>query len=303
MRTKTIAASAMAFTLCLGAVLMPGCATKQEDIEVISVERPHGSNPIPPAGEPVVIETDEQRAQNSAPAVRAVAEDVAADFKKEYAGAGEPKIAVLVNRTLSGEVREWKSNTRIIIGHGGTASRTREDDKKGNRTEMAQVREGVSSSVEVRADDGAGKYLEEDWAWRLEDAVMNSLMDAGAHVVDRELVMRLAAAEIGHTAHEDLPIKTIEMNALKGKADILAEIQISRDKDPRKGYVFRVQAYRIETGERLVAKNSMGWPRSRSTRGELIITDTGYERADYPKPENVGLWLAEDLMQGLAKRL
>lgn len=285
------------------AVLTLGCQTtsNKEQIEHQVIDQPTPPGIIEPPRADVQAPKPYRPYGEAEPAYAQVEmgfEKIAREFADKYAKAKKPRIALYVNRVLDGDVREWQGNTRVAVGYGETV-REESDGKKTKR----QVSGGAAISVETRQDAGAGVALDQTWAWRLEDAIRHPLIQAGAHIVDRKIIMRLAAADIGGTAYGDVSIKTIEMAALKGSADILAQVAISRTTDPKHGYLYRLEVFDINTGRILLSTSSANWPRSRSARGELVSTSKGFERSNYANPQTLGNWLARDLMAGLISAL
>jgi hypothetical protein len=258
--------------------------------------------------------------------------EVRADFAAAYDQAGRPRIAVYVNRWLVGDVRErprqvieteTKTTDMQTVEVSGKATEEVEvSDTVGSEKEGGyQSKEAFKESAEGEArttletgqettvhtieyvdppDEGVGHYLEQQWAWRLEDAIQQPLLDANAHVVERAVIMRLAAAARNPDPLAEMPVKTIEMDALADKADVLVEIRISSFPDEKRGYIYRQRAYNVRTGQLLYSSSSRNWPRSRRVKGEWKATDTGYERAAYPDPDELGRYLAQDMMEGLA---
>ena len=281
-----------------------GCATapkkKVETYDELIIDRPTPPGEVPSAEEPVVAQPYRPD-PGPAPSPGADGGGISVilpGFSSAYERAKRPRIAVYVNRTLSGEVQEWTSTRRESVGYGETVRK-----EEGGKTSTTTTTGGAAASTQTRTGNGQGKFIEQKWAWRLEDAIQAPLLDAGARLVDRDLIMRLAAAATPHTAYEDLAVKTIEMEALKGHADILAEVEISLTPDGRRGYLYRLRACDIDSGQVLVSKSSASWPRSRRTTGEYVATTEGYQKTAYPNPEQVGAWLAQDLMEGLAQQL
>ncbi len=304
------------------------CSTKDQSVVI---DRPTQPGVVPPpiqdVSAPQPYRPDEYVSSDSAAASNAFPALVSA-FQVAYANSNHPRIAIYVNRILSGEVRDWDTPVRIqqryeesaqvrIKGQEGTTQDTHakgslgpvsihfeKDSKevKDGKAELSyDVHGSASASIQTPIrDNSEGMPLEEQWAWRLEDAIEAPLLQGGASLVDRKVIMRLVAADARPGAAES-SVKTIEMSALKGYADILAEVTISRAPDRKYGYIYRVRLYEVNTGRVIATSSSAGWPPSRRSqaRGELVATDTGYERLGYANPEKLGMWLAEDIMRGL----
>jgi len=217
-------------------------------------------------------------------------------FRKAYEKARSPKIALYVNRELSSDVREWKSDVRISEGHGETKKKT-----KGAVTEKIVTAGADTLSVETRSDDGAGQARPDSWLWQLEDSFAQTMMAAGGRLVDRAMVMRLMAASSVDTAYEDVPVKKIETDALKGNADILVELVISRNPDPKQGDVYRTRAIDINSGVVLATSNTSGW--RLSTDGPANEDPNERASDQLPDASSLGKRMAQELMGALAGSL
>ena len=286
----------MTLAVCL-ALIGLSCAKDT----VVLLDRPTAPGEVPPPKleGPAKVEPyrpyPEESAVPAAPSGLSAAD--MALFKAKYHAAKSPRIAVYLNRQLSANVREWESNVRVATDISMTTT-----TKDGSKTKTESTQGTVATAVQTRADEGdRGAMGPETWQWRLEDAIANQLLGAGVKMVDRALMMRLTAAD-AVPAGTAPAVKTVETNALRGKADILVEIVVSNDPDPKLGYLYRVRAYDIDSGQVLLSTSSANWPPTRRAKGELVTTDRGYERTALPKPETIGGWLAQDLMSGLAAR-
>lgn len=292
-------------TILLSACLIAGmsCATGSSRSttaspgETIIIDRPTPSGDVQPPREVTPVQPYRPSPPADLSGTETVANQtaIASSFRKAYAQKGNPRIALYVNRALSDDPREWQSNSRTTVGYGETQTKS-----GANGTSKTTTSGGVSVSQEVRIDDTGSRPVDQAWAWQLEDAVRAPLLNAGVQIIDREIILRLAAASEGHTAHEDLALKRLEMDALKGKADILAQIVISPSPDPKLGYIYRTEAYDVDSGRVITSTSSANWPASRRVKGVWVATQTGYEKTGMPDPQELGKFLAMDLMAGLS---
>lgn len=275
-----------------------GCRTKRNKVHFLDNPTPPGeieAPASPPAGASVQPYRPIPEDYVASRSTTGVPPDVREAFREAYVRAKNPRVAVYVNRQLSDDVREWSSNVRAKVGYVETTT----------TAEGSSQTVGTAAASVERHDDGAGVPREDHWTWRIEDGLLQPLIESGARVVDRAMMLRLTALEHEPAPSSEAPVKKIETNALRNHADILVEVLISRRKDDKMGYVFRLEATRVEDGSIITRCSSATWePRRRSAmRGEWQATDDGFGRRDLPNPETVAAWLAEDLMDRLSKAL
>ncbi len=228
------------------------------------------------------------------------------DFERVYQSAGSPRLAIFLNRSLSDEVREWKTRSRAVIAVGGNYSYQDE-----NRSESVEGPAGVSVYGQQHVET-TGRYHPggEEWMWRFEDGFLGPFIDARARVVDRATIMRLTAAASGQqgSAYDPIAVKKIEMDALTGKADLFIEILIRREPKSAVGYAFKATAKEVNTGIIRANVTSLDWDYKGKKTEKVIATDTGYEfvedsggtESDLPDINVVSKDLALGLMRSLA---
>lgn len=299
MKTRHFLIAIYILAFAAGLALEAGCASKEEH-EGLIIDRPTPPGEVPPPNPEGSAAAEPYRPypEEAAPTGPQL-DSVVSAFAAQYTAAGKPRIAVYLNRELSAEVREWVSDTRLAI-EGASTQTTTKDGKTTTKTSEGNI----TGSVQDRADEGNRLQPAEHWAWRLEDALTQPLLDAGVKLIDRALMMRLTANEAAPSPGQAIHFKTIEMNALKGKADILVEVLISSGQDPKWGYIFRTKAMDINAGQLLVSTSSADWPPAWKPKGEWINSpEGGYERSNIINPKKVGNWIAQDLMAKLGPRL
>jgi len=297
---KTPSFRTLAVTMVVAGMLCwtIGCRSKRNKVHFLDRPTPPGEmEPAasPPSGasvqpyRPIPADYVASRSTTDVP------DDVREAFRAAYVRAKNPRVAVYVNRQLSDDVREWSSDRRAKVGYIETRT----------TAEGSSQTVGTATASVERHDDGAGRPREDHWTWRVEDGVLQPLLNSGVRVVDRAVMLRLTALDHEPAPGSEAPVKKIETNALLGYADILVEVLISSRKDDKMGYVFRLEATRVNDGSIIARCSSATWePRRRlATKGEWQATDDGFERRDLPNPETVGAWLAEDLMDRLSKAL
>ncbi len=226
-------------------------------------------------------------------------------FSSSYQQKDKPRIAVFLNRFLSDEVREWRSGRRVIVSGEGSVSQSRE-------TASTFREETVSGPVAIteqqRLGLGGGRVNPRDEVlWPFEDGFMQPFLQAGATLIDRSTVMRLVAlkdAEGKTNDYDPVPLKRVEMNALKNHADIFVELLISRVPSAPCGYEFKAAAKEVKTGRIIANATSLNWDKKRFEKKKVITTASGYEikkETTFPKMNELSRDLAMDLMNSLIR--
>lgn len=316
MKTTSPLLASLIVILCVA-----GCTT----VRYMETETPQGQVPAPPPA-PVAPAAPAQQSSYAPPAqsqpgpgfvsegsvmraetgTEAYTSDLSAGtitrFKTAYGAKKNPKIAVLLNRQLSDEVREWVTDSQLVLAGGYTETRTVD----GKQTEQRDVTGGISGYSQQRADSGARLNPDERWMWAFEDGFIQPFLQSGAKMVDRATIVRLAAASSGQqgSAYAPISVKKVEMDALKGYADIFVEILISRSPSSLYGYEFKASAKEVKTGIIIANVTSLRWrPEDRRQR-EVYATSEGYEVVDsvkIPPVEDIASDLSLDLMNALAR--
>lgn len=313
MRTASCLCTSFLVVLCLG-----GCTTAH----YLETETPPGQVPAPPPGPvapaqrsahvpPVQGElrpgfvSDESGMRAVAapePSTFELSAGTVERFKRAYSSKKSPRIAVLLNRQLSDEVREWVTDSRLVVAGGYSETRT----VPGKEPEKTDVAGGISGSSQQQAESGARPSPNERWMWAFEDGFIQPFLQSGAKTVDRATIVRLAAASPGQqdSAYAPIAVKKVEMDALKGYADIFVEILISRSVSSLYGYEFKASAKEVNTGIIVANVTSLRWrPEDRKQR-EVYATSHGYEVVDsikIPPVQDIASDLAVDLMNAMAK--
>lgn len=225
-------------------------------------------------------------------------------FPDVYKSNGEPRIAILLNRSLSDEVREWRTDSRIVISGQGTIS----DRLETERTYRENKLEGpITISKQEEIEVGGGRTNpDENYVWSFEDAFMRPFLMAGAKLVDRTAIMRIEAAARNQNKNDFDPVspKTIEIEALSDKADIFLEIMISKFPSASTGYEFKAIAKELKTGRILATSTSLNWEGEGSAKKKAVATSSGYEfreEKEFPNIKDVSRKLALDMMESLLR--
>jgi len=214
-------------------------------------------------------------------------------FKKAYKAKGSPRIAVLLNRALSDEVREWRTPARAVI----TGTRQKTVGQAGKETRRVDEARGLAAYDQVHDESGARPSPGEQWMWAFEDGFLQPFLSAGAGGT---------AAKSGKQGdpHSLLSVKQVEMDALAGGADIFVELLVSRAPSSPYGYEFKACAKEVKTGVILANVTSLRWSRLPNySEQEVVATSRGYEfRGPTVPPIDVtSSSLAIDLMSALTR--
>lgn len=223
-------------------------------------------------------------------------------FAESYKAAGKPRIAILFNRQLSDEVREWRTEGRVVAIGEGSVTHTR-DGVFGRESET--VKGPVAVAVQTQMEENGQRVGPgERYTWGFEDGFMQPFLRAGAVLVDRATIMRLASRDISQGSKADpIGVKKVEMDALVNNADVFIEILISRSPSALYGYEFKATAKEIRSGRILASSTSLNWDRTAMRPKKVITTDKGYQIVDdnaFPAVQKLSGDLALDLMNSLA---
>lgn len=241
--------------------------------------------------------------RKQAPAVKADASaGTIQRFTAMYNSKGKPRIAIFLNRTLSDEVREWRTEQRAVISGEGSISRSIETERS-YREETVKGPLSVYNQQHIEEGDRRPSPTE-GYIWSFEDGFMRPFLMAGTRLIDRGTIMRLIALDSGQqgSAYDPITVKAIEMSALVNKADVFIEILIAKYPSAQSGYEFKAVAKEVKTGRILANATSLNWDKDRLKSKKIIATNSGYEIVDeenMPKVQNVSRDLAIDLMNSL----
>lgn len=211
-------------------------------------------------------------------------------FKQQYMKAGRPRMAIYFNRELSDEVEEWKTPIRV------------ETALVNSKGELVQA----ETSVHYRADNDnrRGSTTSSDMSWAFEDGFYNAFAQQGTRLVDRRMMLRLAAAKRPENAKAMVARQHVEMSALRDHADLLVELLVQRNPSAPSGYNFRAQATNVKTAQVVAMVNASEID---PLQGRFVAGQNGYERAKMSGTSEeiklVGRQVAEELMKALATQI
>lgn len=242
---------------------------------LMAAEAPHAAAPML---------ADPQALQQQAAAGE---QQAVAGFRQAYAKAGRPRMAIYFNRQLSAEIEEWKTPVRI------------ETTVANRYGEVMQAQTAVHLRT-ATPDDDPGNSL--DWAF--EEGFYNAFANASARLVDRRMLLRLAAARRPENATALVAARHVEMDGLAQHADLLVELLIERRPGTPSGYTFKAQATSVRSAQVVALVNAHDLE---PTKGRYVAGANGYQRASASSdPEYVaslGAQLATRLMASLGRGL
>ena len=221
-------------------------------------------------------------------------------FSDSYRRHQTPRVAIFLNRSLSDDVREWKTDQRAVVtgqGSVSTATETRfgrhEETVKGP---MAAYQQQNNAVEEARDNTG------ETYHWEFESGFMQPFLSAGVNLVDRATILRLMSKTADQGADGLIETKKNEMNALLSYADVFIELLITRQPSAPTGYEFRAIAKEIKTGRVVGMATSLNWDSAKERPKKVITTSKGYKVVDdwkAPKVQNIAGDMAIDLMNSI----
>lgn len=228
----------------------------------------NAGNPIPKArgvAQPALQLPERSFEPFSNPADNQQASQLLSDFKSGYTGHGKPRLAIFLNRSLSDEIREWKTASRDITS--GTGSRGEYFGEHVSGETAVYTQEHIELENE-------GSNISKGGMWAFEDGFLQPFLETGATVLDRATIMRLTALKHGQgDAYNPITVKRVEMEALKGHADIFVEVLILDDPQTPWGYEFKAVAKMVNSGQIIASTNSRNWnlaTKDDSSRGYFV---------------------------------
>lgn len=211
-----------------------------------------------------------EEAQRQADALNSLS----SEFEQAYSDRGRPRIAVFLNRELSDSVLEWSTAHGVSFDVEGVP-----------RAYVTQTRNELG---------GSRPMPETAWLWDFEDGFCSPMRAAGLQFIDRAAIMRLATAADGGTGAPDSPlsVRQVEMDALKGHADLFIELLVEPAES--EGFRLRARAIEVQTGTvQAVAESSGMAPTPRRlpilTEKAVRVGNTGYMIVEVSVDPNLDL--------------
>jgi hypothetical protein len=235
-----------------------------------------------------VPETMAAPATPSDPAVQA---EAIGRFRVAYSARKSPRIAIFWNRTLTDDIEAGKLHVDSEVRAAATGGQTSTSAAGGSSTsiqpygygQLVQKSAGANAqtsfgsagvttrdrmSADIQQGFGArAAVMSEQDSWRFQDAFSDPFIKAGARLVDRNTMIRIA----GDAADK----QRSESAALAGLADLFVEVLMSVDPASPSGYMFRATAKDAKTGQIIADVISDGAaPDAGAT--EYVATDRGF---------------------------
>jgi len=203
-------------------------------------------------------------------------EDLTRAFASSYQRSGRPRLALYWNRQLTDTLDEWYGTTRIVVSNqhdaqmsGNVNSPALSGSADLNVSGSSQTT--IEAQRRVRDPNSSRLQPSEAWEWQFQDGFLAPFLAAGAIVVDRATIVRIAGAEAkGSTA------PTIEAKALQGLADFLMEILVSPQSQSTLGYELRARVIEVKTGRIVAYVNSRALKEWNPAK-EAVATNRGFE--------------------------
>ncbi|MBF0530212.1 MAG: hypothetical protein HQK55_13260 [Deltaproteobacteria bacterium] len=260
--------------------------------------------PAPPRAEvPEKSEWPEEKATGQTDRNKDV-QETTDRFRQAYVSAGRPRLAVYLNRQLSDDVEEWDTSDRQVTSQKSVTS-GQAPGKPTSGTDQAGTTSETTTYTQTYKGLGSHRAgPDEAWIWGFEDGFLEPFLAAGAQVVDRTVMLRQAAAQSSSSGGAGpVSVKTMEMEALRNKADLFVELLVTRSPDSAYGYEFKASAKDINTGLLKANVSSLRWPAQSATTQVAVPGPKGYDfvekKANLPPVPQVASWLAADMMRGL----
>lgn len=220
-----------------------------------------------------------------------------ADFATVYAQIGRPRIAIYYNRELSGQLEEWITPVRQKTTQRGFLGEVYQAE---SYTQFRDFNEAVRANPDER------------WSWAFEDGFYTALLNEKVRLIDRTAILRLAANDRPEADNKDkpdvhietIPLKRVEVDALKHHADLVVEVLVAQSGDAS-NYEFKAKVMEIKTGRLLAMVNQVPAAKPASDQGKFVAGQNGYEREQQTAgPDDArakGERLADEVMHRLAR--
>jgi len=217
------------------------------------------------------------------------ADQVLTDFRTGYRGKGKPRLAIFLNRSLSDEIREWKTESRHVAS--GTGSR----DAYMGSYYSGETAVYTQEHIEL---ENEGSNVSQGGLWAFEDGFLQPFLETGSTVLDRATIMRLTALDHGQgDAYNPITVRRVEMEALKGNADIFVEVLILHNPMAPWGYEFKAMAKMVNTGQIIASTNSRNWNlESRGQSGGYFVQRSGAMPDAYDLSRELAVHLMESFL-------
>ena len=233
------------------------------------------------------------------------------NFRAAYVKAHQPRIAIYLNRALSDEVREWKADERIVFSDrikgqnvfDGTVEKKGgviDETTKKHRDKSIAASGEFSISHQNLLEESNRSPAGENWGWAFEDGFSKPFLEAGTKLIDRPTMMRLTAAEMlkNEDHQHQLSVRQVEMTALKGYADLLIEVLVTRNTSDKGEYDYKVAVKDVQTGQILTNTTTLNPDTEQMHSISYQATSSGFQ-AKKDDPYLTGRQLALEVIDDL----
>jgi hypothetical protein len=222
------------------------------------------------------------------------------EFRNAYGRAGQPRLAIYMNRKLASDTSEFRTEERVVVSGRGKEEQSGFEAKSSTGNAQLEV-----SKQTHAGDTGRRAGPEEEWMWDFEEGFTNAFLDADATLIDRATILRLSGAD-DEKARADgsrSDGRTVEMGALTKYAEVYVEITMIPSESST-GWKVRALAKEIKTGKVLAQARADAQISDVNKDGkrEYVAGEQGYTRRSFADtPVDQGQALAFNLMQAVAK--
>jgi hypothetical protein len=232
---------------------------------------------------------------------------VVADFARAYRARQSPRIALFWNRHFDDRLSEWRGGVRVTTTEDVQLDAVRRPYDRGQG--LAALHDGGEDSMGIRLQGRSatqldvpnlapsGHRLPETTEFELRSGFTQAMIEAGAVLVDRAAIMRLAQHRHGVGAVDS---QHIETSALLGHADLLIEVVLGPSRRAPLDMTCQVNVKEVATG-RIVA-SVVGCDTVSAESGEWQAVQGGFRRVEpTTTPREVGEQAAVETMAALGR--
>ncbi|MFK5986574.1 MAG: hypothetical protein QM479_14285 [Pseudomonadota bacterium] len=189
------------------------------------------------AAEPMMLEQSE-----SATHQKSFSNKDRSTFSRLYKKYKRPKIVILFNQQLSGDVNDWRENSRLVIS----------DETK--------------ISMQRKNNNNRQVNFPQQWIWQFEQGFVEIFESLGVRLIDLNTAKRLTASSQMDTSPGLSgmvgSLKKNEIDAISNYANYYIELVIISSQQSDFGYQLKASMINSKTGEIIARVNSLSWRQS-----------------------------------------
>lgn len=195
---------------------------------------------------------------------------------------GSPRVAIYWGREFGDEVtsqfQQVRETSVDVKASGHSSARLH---RRGASASAEAEASGVRRDVrrEERIDENTGSPLQAAEEWDLEAGFAGLLAGAGLHLVDPDVLRRIAARAKGSNLRD---LQQLEMEGLSKHADYVLEVIGRRDASSESGWQFRVSLTRLANGQRRFDLSTNATPAISPRERTVASQGGGFERVRDP---------------------